>query len=113
MTNKLRLHGSSLVAVLAVALLSAGCAKKVAKAAPAAAPPAPATPTATLAANPNTIEQGQSTTLTWQTTNTSEVTIAGLGTLPPSGSRSVAPGTSTSYTLVAVGPGEPRMPQHA
>ncbi len=108
MTNKLaheRLRISSLVAVLAVVLLSAGCAKKVAKATPAAPPPAPVTPTATLAANPRTIEQGQSTTLTWQTTNATEVTIAGLGTLPASGSRSVAPGTSISYTLVAAGPG--------
>jgi peptidoglycan-associated lipoprotein len=107
MTNKLtnkKLH-VSLVAVLAVVLISAGCAKKVAKATPAAPPPAPATPTATLAANPSTIEQGQSTTLTWQTANATEVTIAGLGTLPASGSRSVAPGASTSYTLVAAGPG--------
>jgi peptidoglycan-associated lipoprotein len=108
MTNKSanqKLHIYSVVALLAVVLLSAGCAKKVAKAAPAAVPPTPATPTATLAANPSTIEQGQSTTLTWQTANATEVTIAGLGTLPSSGSRSVAPGTSTSYTLVAAGPG--------
>ena len=108
MTNKLankKLQVSSLLVLLAVVLLSAGCAKKVAKATPTATPPAPATPTATLAANPSTIEQGQSTTLTWQTTNANEVTIAGLGTVPASGSRSVAPGTSTSYTLVAAGPG--------
>lgn len=108
MTNKLankKLPVSTLVVVLAVVLFSAGCAKKVAKATPAAPPPAPATPAATLTANPSTIEQGQSTTLTWQTTNATEVTIAGLGTLPASGSRSVAPGASTSYTLVAAGPG--------
>jgi peptidoglycan-associated lipoprotein len=100
-----RLRVASVVVVVAGMLLSAGCAKKVAKATPAAPPPASATPTATLAANPSTIEQGQSTTLTWQTTHATEVTIAGLGTLPASGSRSVAPGTSTSYTLVAAGPG--------
>jgi peptidoglycan-associated lipoprotein len=108
MTNKTtskNLHVSSLVLVVAAVLLSAGCAKKVAKATPAAAPPTPTAPTATLAANPSTIEQGQSTTLTWQTSNATEVTIAGLGTLPASGSRSVAPGTSTNYTLVAAGPG--------
>jgi peptidoglycan-associated lipoprotein len=108
MTNKTtskKLHVSSLVLVVAAVLLSAGCAKKVAKATPAAAPPTPTAPTATLAANPSTIEQGQSTTLTWQTSNATEVTIAGLGTLPASGSRSVAPGTSTNYTLVAAGPG--------
>ncbi len=111
MTNKLaskRFRVSSLVVVIAAVLLSAGCAKKVAKATPAAAPPTPVAPTATLAANPSTIEQGQSTTLTWQTSNATEVTIAGLGTLPPAGSRSLTPGTSTSYTLVAAGPGGTR-----
>jgi peptidoglycan-associated lipoprotein len=108
MTNEIiskKLHIASLVLVVAVVALSVGCAKKVAKAAPAAAPPTPTAPTATLAANPSTIEQGQSTTLTWQTSDATEVTIAGLGTLPASGSRSVAPGTSTNYTLVAAGPG--------
>ncbi len=93
----------SLVIVASV-LLSAGCAKKVAKVTPQA-PPAPATPTATLAANPTTIEPGQTTILTWHTANASEISIAGLGTLPASGSRSVNPGASTTYTVVAKGPG--------
>jgi peptidoglycan-associated lipoprotein len=51
------------------------------------------------------IQQGQSTVLTWQTSNANEITIAGLGTLPPSGSRSITPSESTTYTLVAKGPG--------
>jgi len=51
------------------------------------------------------IQQGQSTELTWQTSNASEITIAGLGTLPASGSRMVSPSQSTTYTLVAKGPG--------
>ncbi|MGA9526886.1 MAG: peptidoglycan-associated lipoprotein Pal [Terriglobales bacterium] len=92
------------LAVLAVAL-STGCAKKVAKAEPPAAPPAPATPTATLAANPDVIQQGQPTTLTWQTSNANDITIAGMGTLSASGSRTVTPSSSTTYTLVAKGPG--------
>jgi peptidoglycan-associated lipoprotein len=93
----------SLVIVASV-LLSAGCAKKVAKVTPQA-PPAPATPTATLAANPTTIEPGQTTILTWHTANANEISIAGLGTLPASGTRSVNPGASTTYTVVAKGPG--------
>lgn len=104
MTHK-KLNGLAVFGALAALLLSAGCAKKAAKVVPPAAPPAPATPTATLAANPAVIQQGQSTTLTWQTSNANQVTLAGLGTLPPSGSRSVVPGTSTTYTLVAQGPG--------
>lgn len=103
MTNKV-LQRFTFSLALAAVLLSAGCAKKVAKVTPAA-PPAPATPTATLAANPSVIEQGQSTTLTWQTTNANQITIAGLGSLPASGSRTIAPGASTTYTLVAQGPG--------
>ena len=95
----------ALLATLAVVLAAAGCAKKAAKVQPPA-PPAPApAPTATLAANPSAVQPGQSSVLMWQTSNANEITIAGLGTLPASGSRSVTPGASTTYTLVAKGPG--------
>ena len=66
---------------------------------------APAAPTATLAANPSVIQQGQGTVLAWQTNNASEITIAGLGLVSSSGSRSITPTESTTYTLVAKGPG--------
>jgi peptidoglycan-associated lipoprotein len=93
------------LSLLFVMFLSlAACTKKVAKVTPPAAP-APAAPSATLAANPSAIEQGQETVLTWETSNATEITIAGLGTLPPSGSRSVRPSASTTYTLVATGLG--------
>src|SRR5208283_1509911 len=104
MTPK-KLHTLTVLVALAVVLLSAGCAKKVAKVIPPAPPSPPTAPTATLAANPAVIQQGQSTTLTWQTSNARQITIADLGTLPPSGSRSVVPDASTTYTLVAQGPG--------
>ncbi|HSZ63076.1 MAG TPA: peptidoglycan-associated lipoprotein Pal [Terriglobales bacterium] len=95
-----------LPALLAGALSLAGCAKKAAQVTPPAPPaPAPAAPTATLAANPTVIQPGQASTLTWQTRNANEITIAGLGTLPASGTRTVTPGTSVTYTLVAKGPG--------
>ncbi len=61
-------------------------------------------PSATLTASPSAIEQGQATTLTWQTSNATEINIEGLGTVPASGSRSLTPDTSTTYTLNAKGP---------
>jgi peptidoglycan-associated lipoprotein len=96
----------ALLAALACALTLAGCAKKAAKVTPPPPPaPAPTAPTATLAANPSVVQPGQASFLTWQTSNANEITIAGLGTLPASGSRSVTPSASTTYTLVAKGPG--------
>ena len=104
MTHK-KLNVLTLVVALAALLLSAGCAKKTAKVTPPAPPSPPAAPTATLAANPVVVQQGQSTTLTWQTSNANQVSLAGLGTVPPSGSRSIVPSASTTYTLIAQGPG--------
>ena len=95
---------SFVVTILGVVLLSSGCAKKAAKATPPAAPASP-TPTATLAASPDVIQQGQSTMLTWSTENASNISIEGLGELPASGSKSVTPNDSMTYTLVARGPG--------
>jgi peptidoglycan-associated lipoprotein len=90
--------------VLTGALILSGCSKKAAQATPPSPPP-PATPTATLAANPAVIQQGQTTTLTWQTDNANDIRIDGLGTVPASGSKTVTPSTSTTYTLTAKGPG--------
>jgi len=96
---------STFLMVLAAVLSLAGCNKKVAKATPPTPPPPPAAPTATLAASPNVIQEGQTTTLSWQTTNAVETTITGLGTVPVVGSRTLTPGSSMTYTLVAKGPG--------
>ena len=96
----------ALLAALAGLLFLAGCAKKAAQVTPPPPPaPAPSAPTATLAANPSVVQQGQTSVLTWQTSNANEISIAGLGTLPASGSRSVTPTESTTYTLVAKGAG--------
>jgi peptidoglycan-associated lipoprotein len=83
------------VSLAGALLLSAGCSKKTAKVTPPN-PPAPTAPTATLAANPSVIQQGQSTILSWQTNNASDISVAGLGTLPSSGSRTVVPSSSTA-----------------
>ncbi len=56
-------------------------------------------------ANPNTVEKGQSTTLTWQTSNATDVSIDGIGAVQPSGSQQVSPSDSTTYTLTAKGAG--------
>ncbi len=94
----------ALTALLAASFALAGCSKKVAKTVPPPPPAAPA-PTATLAASPAAVTAGQSATLTWHTQNAGTVTIDGLGTVPASGSRSVTPGASTTYSLMAKGPG--------
>jgi peptidoglycan-associated lipoprotein len=108
MTPK-RIKAFALLVALVGVLSLGGCAKKVAKVTPPPPPaPAPTAPSATLAANPSVIQQGQPSVLTWQTSNASEITIAGLGTFPPSGSRSITPSESTTYTLVAKGPGGTR-----
>lgn len=94
------------VAIFALATsgLMISCAKKTTNVAKTPPPPPPA-PTATLSASPDSIQQGQSTTLTWQTTNASEITIDGLGTVSASGSQKITPSITTNYSLTAKGPG--------
>jgi peptidoglycan-associated lipoprotein len=58
-----------------------------------------------LSANPETIQTGQSTTLTWQTSNATDISIDGIGAVQASGSQQVSPATSTTYTLTAKGAG--------
>jgi peptidoglycan-associated lipoprotein len=99
------LRVATLAAVLAGGLSLAGCSKKAAQATPPPAPPAPPAPTATLAASPDAIQPGQSATLTWQTQNASDIALTGVGAVPASGSTAVTPNASTTYTLLAKGPG--------
>lgn len=93
-----------LISALAVTFLLAGCSKKVAQVTPPP-PPSPPAPTATLAASPEVIYPGQSSVLTWHTQNANEVTIQGVGTVSAAGTRTVSPTSSTTYTLIAKGPG--------
>jgi peptidoglycan-associated lipoprotein len=94
----------TLVFVLSAILFLGACKKKVAPPPPPPPPPPPA-PTASLSANPNSIEKGQSSTLTWQTTNATDVSIDGVGAVEASGSRPVTPADSTTYHLTAKGAG--------
>ena len=54
---------------------------------------------------PTTIQAGQSASLTWQTSNATDVSIDGIGAVQPNGSQSVSPTDSTTYHLVAKGAG--------
>ncbi|HVN20095.1 MAG TPA: peptidoglycan-associated lipoprotein Pal [Dongiaceae bacterium] len=101
----------AVILTLGSAVMLSACHKaKVAQAVPP--PPPPAAPSALLAAAPDTIEKGQSTTLTWETANANEISIDAIGTtteafgmLQPKGSMQVTPSDSTTYTLYAKGPG--------
>jgi len=63
-------------------------------------------PTAIISAAPATINYGESTTLTWDSTNATSCTMNNsIGTVSTSGSISVSPAWSTIYTITATGPG--------
>jgi len=94
----------ALAVTLGAVLALDACSKKAAPP-PPPPPPAPPAPTAALSANPSSIQPGQSSTLSWQTTNATDVSIDGIGAVQPSGSQSVSPTDSTTYHLTAKGTG--------
>jgi peptidoglycan-associated lipoprotein len=87
------------------AIMTLGACKKKVAPPPPPPPPPPAAPTASLTANPNTVDKGQSTTLTWETTNATDINIESVGAVKPSGSQQVTPTESTTYHLTAKGAG--------
>jgi peptidoglycan-associated lipoprotein len=93
------------------ALLTFGCHKKTVANTPPPPPPvnpAPSTPapTITLRAQPSSIDRGGSTTLQWEARNAATVTITPeLGSVAVTGTRSVTPASSVTYTASATGPG--------
>jgi len=93
------------LAVTLGAVLALGACSKKAAPPPPPPPPAPPAPTASLSVNPSSIQQGQSATLTWQTSNATDVSIDGIGAVQPNGSQAVTPADSTTYHLTAKGSG--------
>ena len=102
--KQLTLRYSALVVALGAILFLGACHKKQPPP-PPPPPPAPVAPTASLTASPETIDKGQSSTLTWQTTNATDISIEGIGAVQANGSQQVSPADSTTYTLTAKGAG--------
>jgi peptidoglycan-associated lipoprotein len=103
------LYRALCVAGLVATIFTAGCKKKpIAQTPPTPAPveqPKPQ-PTVTLSADPTSINKGDSSTLSWTSTNATQLTIAPeVGTVTAEGSTKVTPSDSTSYTITASGPG--------
>ncbi len=94
-----------MVVTLAMMMVVSACSKKATPPPPAPPPPPPASPTATLTANPNSVVAGQPITLSWETSNATDISIDGLGSVESSGTRQVTPTDSTTYHLVAKGSG--------
>ena len=109
MTSR-KLRNAGLMVVFLVIVVSGACRRQVPPPPPPppppAAPPPAARPTATLTAEPSSIQRGQSSTLRWAAENATEVALQpGIGTVPAQGTRSVSPAESTTYTLAVRGAG--------
>src|SRR6202035_3705640 len=91
------------VFTMSAILMLGACHKKAAP--PPPPPPPPPSPTASISVSPDTIQAGQSATLSWQTSNATDVSIDGIGAVQPSGSQQATPTDSTTYTLTAKGAG--------
>jgi peptidoglycan-associated lipoprotein len=118
MSDSSRLHAykaGMLLLLSGLVLFAVGCAGKK----PPPPPPPPPAPTAiappptaaapvisSFTAEPSTVEAGQSSTLRWSISGATDMSIDhGVGAVQSNGQRQVFPRTSTSYTLLARGPG--------
>src|SRR5271169_1144258 len=93
------LHRASLLVVLAASVFTFGCNKKPKQvSAPPSEPPPPAAaqPTVSLQASPTAVEKGDAATLSWTSTDATQLTIApDVGTVNAQGQKSVTPAAST------------------
>jgi peptidoglycan-associated lipoprotein len=102
------LYRAGLLVTMAAAIFTFGCAKKQVAAPPPkpAPPPAAATPTVTLQASPSSINKGESATLSWNSTDATQLSISPeVGAVTAQGSTKVSPSDTTTYTITASGPG--------
>jgi phospholipase C len=67
---------------------------------------APSPPSVSFTASPATITVGASTTLSWTSVNAASATINnGIGTVAPTGSKTVSPAQTIAYTITVTGAG--------
>ncbi len=104
------LYRASLIVVLAASVFTFGCNKKPKQvSAPPSEPPPPAAAQRLrfpLQASPSTVEKGDPATLSWTSTDATQLTIApDIGTVNAQGQKAVTPAASTTYTITASGPG--------
>jgi peptidoglycan-associated lipoprotein len=102
------MYRAGVFVLVAASAFSFGCNKKpaVAPTRQTAPPPPAAQPSVTLSANPTSVEKGDSSTLSWTSTDATQLTIApDVGTVTAQGSTKVTPSASTTYTITASGPG--------
>lgn len=102
----IRLYTTVMLMACVVALT--GCGKKAeTEPAPAAvAPPVAAVaPTAHISATPTSIHAGDSIELTWTTTDANNVSIQGIGTVAPTGKKTISIEASMTFRLIAKGDG--------
>lgn len=85
--------------IVAVMMVMAGCKKKPVPPPPPPPAPAPA-PTVQIKADPTAIQRGESSTLTWTSTNAVSVELNGTA-VNLNGSQQVSPTESTDYEVVA------------
>jgi peptidoglycan-associated lipoprotein len=106
---RIRTYGkAAILALFAITIVSIGCKHPAPTPppTPAAPPPAPVQPTVTLQASATMVQPGQQVTLTWSSTNATNLTIApDVGTVAPQGTTTVSPQNSVTYTITATGPG--------
>ena len=94
-------YRTGLATLLGAALFTFGCGPKkvTAPPKPVEAPAAPARPTVTLQANPTSINKGESSTLSWNSTDATQLSIdPGVGAVTAQGSTKVTPSDSTTAT---------------
>ena len=71
-------------------------------------------PTVSISAKPSSIKSGETSTLSWSSTNATSVSITpGIGNVGTSGSKQVKPTASITYTALATGPGGNSSPASA
>src|SRR5215831_1977708 len=100
------LRSTLLISGMAVIAAFAGCKKHVAATPPAPTPAPAAQPTVTINASPESVTSGQTVTLSWSSTNATDLNIdPGVGKVAPQGSTGVNPSATTTYTITATGPG--------